>query len=66
MPVFSITASPGPGESGKTAALAVEGGGGGRQVPQKDGESFALISLAAFCSVYLQKKKKKVSCNLVG
>lgn len=35
------------------------GGGGGRRVPPKDGESFALISPAAFCSVYPQKEKKK-------
>lgn len=41
---------------------------GGRQVPQKASESFALISPVAFCSVYLQKKKerkkKEVSFNL--
>ena len=35
------------------------GGGGGRRVPPKDRESFALISPAAFCSVYVQKEKKK-------
>lgn len=48
------------------------GGGGGRRVPPKDGESFALISPAAFCSVYPQKekkkskRKKKVFFHLVG
>ena len=34
-------------------------GGGGRRAPPKDGEPFALISPAAFCSVYPQKGKKK-------
>jgi len=39
---------------------AVEQGGcGGGQVPRKDRESFALISPAALCSVYLQKKKER-------
>lgn len=46
------------------------GGGGGRRVPPKDGKSFALISPAAFCSVYAQKekkkRKKKVFFHLVG
>lgn len=34
-------------------------GRGGRRVPRKDGESFALISPAAFCSVHRQKEKEK-------
>uniref|UniRef100_A0A7N9DH44 Mono-ADP ribosylhydrolase 2 n=1 Tax=Macaca fascicularis TaxID=9541 RepID=A0A7N9DH44_MACFA len=62
-------ASPGSGGVREDSSTRCGGGWGwGRQVPQKDGESFTLISPAAFCSVYLQKKKekkKKNSFNLV-
>lgn len=68
----SVCRPPGPGEVQEDAgACTVQaGGGGGRRVPPKDGESFALISPAAFCSVYPQKEKKKekkkVLFHLVG
>ena len=60
MTVLSIAGLPGPGGGGrKQQGTAEEGGVGGRGGPRKEGESFVLLSLDAFCSLYLQKKKEK-------